>query len=230
MGYSEGGYATMAVHRAMETSYADEFTVTASAPMAGPYNLSEVMVDQILDTTAYASPMYLPFTILAYNDIYGLFTDPASVFAPPYAERLCRLFDGSQSMRSINSELPEVPREMLQPSFIAAFQSDPDHPLRRALRDNDLDNWAPSAPMRMHHCRGDDQVPYRNAEAALAAFKERGAEQVELSTLEFGNHQDCAAPSLFLGKLWFDSFLNESPVTPTASTQSSGVALKGGSQ
>ena len=39
-GYSEGGYVAMATHQLIEQKYADEFQVTASAPMAGPYDMS----------------------------------------------------------------------------------------------------------------------------------------------------------------------------------------------
>ena len=38
-GYSEGGYVTLAAHKEIEENYSSEFTVTASAPMAGSYDL-----------------------------------------------------------------------------------------------------------------------------------------------------------------------------------------------
>ena len=37
MGYSQGGHTCMALHRELETYHAAEFTITASAPMSGPY-------------------------------------------------------------------------------------------------------------------------------------------------------------------------------------------------
>lgn len=40
VGHSEGGHATMALHRVIEQQNGGEFTVTASAPAAGPYDLS----------------------------------------------------------------------------------------------------------------------------------------------------------------------------------------------
>ncbi|MCK7491427.1 MAG: hypothetical protein MZW92_06745 [Comamonadaceae bacterium] len=44
-GYSEGGYATMAAQREIETLHAGEFAITASAPAAGPYDLSGTMLN-----------------------------------------------------------------------------------------------------------------------------------------------------------------------------------------
>ena len=38
-GYSQGGFVSMATHKAMQTNYASEFKVTASGNMSGPYSL-----------------------------------------------------------------------------------------------------------------------------------------------------------------------------------------------
>ena len=43
LGYSEGGYATMALHRELQQFHSDEFTVTASAPMAGPWSTTIIL-------------------------------------------------------------------------------------------------------------------------------------------------------------------------------------------
>ena len=205
VGYSEGGFATMAAHRELELHYADEFTVTASAPMAGPYSLSEVMVDQMLDHKKYPSPGYLPYTLLSYDRVYGLFDELSTVFKEPYASRVDGFFDGIKTLQYINTQLPNVPLEMLTKDFVAALRED-SHPLRDVLAENDVHNWAPVAPMRLFHCVDDDQVSFRNAEVALKAFQEQGATHVELAALEFGDHEKCAPPALFLGKLWLDEF------------------------
>ncbi|MGI9174118.1 MAG: alpha/beta hydrolase, partial [Rhodothermales bacterium] len=187
MGYSEGGYATMAAHRALQEEYADEFEVTASAPLAGPYDLSGSTVDLFLEEKAYPSPFYLPYLIFAYDDVYGLFSDPAHS-AAPYADTLAALIDGTHTADEINAVLPSVPQEALRPDFLAAFTSDTDHPLRQAFRANDVYDWTPEVPLQMLHCVGDDQVPFRNAEVALARFQERGAPDVSLVPLEEGGH------------------------------------------
>ena len=211
MGYSEGGYVTMAVHQALEEHHTGEFTVTASAPMAGPYNLSVVMVDQILEEVTYPSPGYLPYTLLSYDMVYDVYDELGEVFNPKYIEVVESLFDGTHSLREINRRLPAVPRELLTPSFTEALQSNEQHPLRLALKENDVHNWKPVAPMRLFHCVDDDQVSFRNAEKALEAFREQGADHVELAQLTFGGHDKCAPPSLFLGKLWFDGFVHNDP-------------------
>ena len=61
VGYSEGGYATMAVHQIMERDYVDEFNITMSFPMAGAYSMSGIMVDLMLDQQSYGEPFYFPY-------------------------------------------------------------------------------------------------------------------------------------------------------------------------
>ena len=209
MGYSEGGYATMAAHREIEEHHHDEILVTASAPMAGPYNLSQVMVDEILDGKAYPSPGYLPYTLLAYDMVYNVYDDVKDVLVPDYLHVVDLMEAGETEFKKINRLLPNVPRDMLTPSFVEAFRADPEHPLRKALRENDIHNWAPEAPMRLYHCIDDDQVSYQNAEIALKAYQSHGADHVELARLTFGDHNECAPPAIFLGKLWFDGFVED---------------------
>ena len=206
MGYSEGGYATLAAHRAIQEEYSSEFTVAASAPMAGPYHLSGVMMETILAGKPYPSPMYLPFTLMAYRQIYPIFDTPDEVFKPEYAVLMDSLFSGELNLHEINKALPEVPLAMLKDDFIHALKTDQHHPVREALAENDLHQWAPEAPVRLIHCKGDDQVDFANAEAALIGFSAHGATQVELVALEYGNHEECAPASILLGKMWFDQF------------------------
>ncbi|BCG65777.1 MAG: hypothetical protein methR_P3633 [Methyloprofundus sp.] len=88
IGYSEGGYATMAVHRELQQNYADEFTVTASAPLAGSYDLVMTLQEQFATATPLASPYYLPYTLLAANQIYGYSEQLSDIFQAPYAQRV----------------------------------------------------------------------------------------------------------------------------------------------
>ena len=59
-GYSEGGHATMALLRELETYHADEFTVTACAPMAGAYDLSGAHPQRFPQQPPSPGPLLLP--------------------------------------------------------------------------------------------------------------------------------------------------------------------------
>ena len=64
-GYSQGGYVAMATHRAMQSA---GMTVTASAPMSGPYALS-AFGDAILEGQVSASAL-VNLTLLTTSDVF----------------------------------------------------------------------------------------------------------------------------------------------------------------
>ena len=70
-GYSQGGHAAMALHKEIEEFYSDEIVVTASAPMSGPYSMSDLMVDFTLGDDVYTSVSYLAWIVLSYQVAYS---------------------------------------------------------------------------------------------------------------------------------------------------------------
>jgi hypothetical protein len=82
-GYSQGGYVAMATHRAMQAA---GMTVTASAPMSGPYALAAfadaVFYGEVNGGATISTTMLLTAYQAAYGNVYANATD---VFAPQYA-------------------------------------------------------------------------------------------------------------------------------------------------
>ncbi len=205
LGYSQGGHATMALHKEIEENAADEFKVDISIPMSGPYDISGAQTEYLIQDVPYATPGYLPYTILAYQSVYGdLYDDISEVLKPPYNKTIPLLFDGTYSMAYINSQCTAVPNQMLQDSTLQNFKSDPNHKLRKALADNDLYTWLPKAPVHMLYCDGDDQVSYLNSVVALDAFQSNGLTNVFAQNLGMGDHADCVTPALFRCKTLMD--------------------------
>jgi len=206
IGYSQGGQATMAAHKEIETWHTNEFTLTASAPMAGPHDMSGTMANLLTTNQPYTSPYYLPYVLFAYNSVYRLYDSVTQALVEPYATRLPPLFDGRHSDAQINAEMPSVPSQILKPEFLLAFQTDPQHPFRAALQRNDLYNWRPVARMRLYHCAGDRTVPQINSIIATNAFHHNGATQVLLQDpCPTCDHGSGASYCFFYAKLWFDT-------------------------
>ncbi|MGA2865148.1 MAG: lipase family protein [Verrucomicrobiota bacterium] len=205
-GYSEGGHATMALLRELETFHTNEFTVTACAPMAGAYDLSGVTTEDFLTNRFAPNPYYFVYLLAAYQDVYHLAPSLASLLRVPYDTALPPLLGGNASGSQINAAMPADPTQILKPDYLAAFRAQPRHPLRLALEENDLYRWKPRAPLRLYHCSGDLDVDPANSQVALASFHALGATQVELIDPQPGaDHSGCAQPSLLQAKAWFDS-------------------------
>lgn len=205
-GYSQGGHATMALHRELELYHTNEFEVTASAPMAGAYDLSGVTTTDVLSGRPQPNPYYFAYVLAAYQSVYKFAPSLADLLAPPWNTTLPPLFLGNSSSSQINAVMPSDPTRILKPEVLAAFRSNPHHPFRVALRDNDLYAWTPRAPMRLYHCSGDRDVIPANSQVALNSFHSRGATHVQLfDPVPGGDHGACAMPSLLAAKAWFDS-------------------------
>lgn len=211
-GYSQGGHSTMAAHKYIETYYSDEFTVTASAPMEGAYDISGAQTDVLLRGEPYPAPYYLPYLLFAYNQVYKMYPTLEEVLKPEYYTSLAPVMADNVTYGDgdIDARMPEVPIEILKPSVVEDFRNNQDHPFRKALRDNDVYKWKPTAPMRMFHCTGDAHVDFNNAQNAYDYFRAQGATNVELAIpLENAGHDVCVLPTLIQGKAWLDTFIEE---------------------
>lgn len=206
-GYSQGGHAALSTQRELETHHAGEFTITASAPCAGAYDMSGVAAADFLSNRLPPNPYYSAYLLISYVRVYELYASPGSVLREPYDTTIPPLFDGFHDSGVINAALPARPADAVRPEFLAAFRDEPDHPMRIALRDNDLHTgWKPVSPTRLYHCSGDEDVLPANSTVAFNAFKGAGAGSVELiDPLVGAGHGLCAPFALLQVKAWFDS-------------------------
>ena len=199
-GYSEGGYATMATQRDIEQSMSDEFNLTATFPMAGPYDLSGTMVDFYLSINFYPQPYYVANVLFNHLHYYDTLQNLNQYFLPFWADTLSGLFDGSHSGSFINSMMPDSPLEILLPAVIDDFSSNSDNLFRQTLEENTLLDWTPVTPTYLIHAIADDIVPIANAQVAYDTFIDNGAESVHLIEMpvSIGGHEDAAPLCLFM--------------------------------
>jgi pimeloyl-ACP methyl ester carboxylesterase len=106
-GYSQGGYVAMATHRALQAAGQ---TVTASAPMSGPYALAAFGDAIFLGEVNLSATENVALLANGYQNAYGnLYTQPTDVFALPYATDIAGLLPSTTPISTIYSEdlLPE---------------------------------------------------------------------------------------------------------------------------
>lgn len=208
-GYSQGGHATMATLKMIQEKHADEFKVTASAPMSGPYDLTGVQGDVMYKP--YPTPGYLPYLIYSYQEVYKCFNDANCGFKDAYAQVLPAYFDGKHSMGDINKAMPKVPKDVLKDEFMNSYMNNDQFPFKLALTKNSVHDWKPETPVLMCYCTADEQVSYKNAIITSANMKARGAKDIKLrnSGKKLG-HKSCAVFSSVYTKMYFDSFVKGS--------------------
>ncbi len=209
-GYSQGGHSAAATARMMQENHSAEFNLVAWAGGSGPYDVSGVQETLIRDTVPYPDPGYLPFLAVGYQEVYGnLYDSLSQAFRAPYDSVIGAVFNGEYGMGTANANLPPVPRDMIDSAYFADYVSDPNHPLRIALRDNDVYDWAPSMPTVLYYCPMDSSVTYLNSIVARDTMIANGATDVTaVLASPTDGHTACAFTSLFAAKGFFDTYAN----------------------
>ena len=101
-GYSQGGYVAMAATRAMQAAGQ---TVTASAPMSGPYTLAAFGDALFLGEVNGSATENVALLVNGYQNAYGnLYSAPTEIFAAPYASDIAGLLPSTTPMSTIYSE------------------------------------------------------------------------------------------------------------------------------
>ena len=209
-GYSQGGHAAMATHKYIQERLNGEFTVTASAPMSGAYDLAGVQ-GQVINKP-YSQPGYLPYMLYSFQAAYHPLRDSADYFQSPYDTLLPRLFSGEYHLKDISSKMPSVPSEMLKPELLSGYLADSSNPLRLLMVENSLVDWAPDAPVLLCYCKADEQVNYRNSLVAYTRMHALGSTQVQkrMAGRRY-QHGPCSIFTSIYARMWFDSIRHGHP-------------------
>jgi hypothetical protein len=170
LGFSQAGHATFAVQRDLEKLHDPRFEVRASAPIAGPFHLREVSFPQALSGKTKSHAFYLAYVANSYARIYG--RPLKSILAAPYLEQVPVYFDGDHTTEEISAALPGDPRRLFNSQFLDAYDRGESHWFLDAIAENNVDAWAPVAPIRIYY--GDDDVDVLPEEARRAAAEMKG--------------------------------------------------------
>lgn len=181
-GYSEGGYATMALQKKIEEETGSEFNLVASSCGAGAYDKPAFMRQIVNERTsgiAYINRLYV-WVLLTYDRIYGLNRPMTYYFKEPYASQVAAAGKNVDISVSLNTTFTD--------QFKKSVNDGSDADFLRAVQDNDIHDWKPRTPTRLYHGDADDTVFYLNSQNAYDAMQKRGAANVELVTLKGANH------------------------------------------
>ena len=201
-GYSEGGYLTLLTQKEIEEKHANEFSLTAVAPMAGLYDLKGT-VDTIITSADYLITAYVAYFLTAYNEIYG-WNRLDDFFKAPYAAKMPALFDGSKTWGEIINQLPATFSEMINTGFVSDYNNGNEPELVAALQENTFLDWTPQTPIHFFHGDADVTAPYQNVLTAIETFTANGATDIQLTTIPGGTHET-AGPAASMGAIqWFE--------------------------
>jgi len=172
-GYSEGGYATMAAHRAIhQAGGALKAQLQAAVPGAGPYDVQATLDAQVERVREYSSAL-------------------AELFEPGHLSKAPEWVRKEVRRLLLKQMVPDDADVSYQPLFIDRYAADDMAGL--AQYHSVHLGWAPSVPVYLFHGRGDKTVPYAASLSALTALRAAGASDVTLTdcTTPDYDHLDC---------------------------------------
>lgn len=184
-GYSQGGHASAAAHRAIERDHAAEINLVAGAHLAGPYNLSGSLR---LNAPIAGYQFFVPYLVTAWQKVYGnVYSNVTQAFKAPYASTVENLLPSPTlnyttlvTTGALPGGTPEQARDALfQSAFLADVQTNPNNALLANGKKNDLLGWNPKARTLLCGGAGDPTVPPAvHQAAAVADFASRGVTTV----------------------------------------------------
>lgn len=185
-GYSEGGYVTMATHRALQmggSPHLQQLRLVVAG--AGPYNVQTTM-DGLVDVVRNEQPLI------------------GALINPGFLRYLGGSVQREVRRLLLRALIPGDADVAYDTRFIDRFLADD----VRALSDiSSVYDYKPNVPVRLYHGRNDRTVPYASSVTTLRAMQNRGAgDLVSLTDCRaqpVAGHLECVPPfiTFMLGQL-----------------------------
>jgi hypothetical protein len=240
-GYSQGGYVAMATHRAMQDA---GMTVTASAPMSGPYALAAFVDSVFYGRVGSGETRSAALLFTAYQKSYGnIYAADSDVFESQYAIGIESLLPNTAPLSQLYAQ-GRLPRDALfsttppdpafaditpattpaglAPTFASGFGTDnlirntyrlsylrdaqvnpdggwpttttgiaaanPSLRLRQALKQNDLRDWTPTAPILLCGGNEDPTVFWLNTQLMQGYWASHVPSSAQVSVLDLDSN------------------------------------------
>ncbi|WP_420583071.1 prolyl oligopeptidase family serine peptidase [Reichenbachiella sp.] len=181
-GYSEGGYATMALHQHIEAH--SDWQVTMSAPAAGAYNKSAFFKEMMSMTADYDFPGSPMWVVDAYDWIYDFNKDWDEYLNEPYATTMKGI---SNPFDFISADLAKSPEKLYTESYRSSIAEGTDATYLAAIAANDFFDWSPKAPITLYYGTKDSWVFPLNSTSAYEAIMANGGE-IEIVAYQGEDH------------------------------------------
>jgi hypothetical protein len=193
LGYSEGGYASVALHKKIQET-ASDINVLKTYAGAGPYDIEHFIkevLSQNSDLSDYSISSYL-WVLSTYKTYAG------------YSQTYDRIFSDADNeiLKNSNYSLGYLaqypinrnPQNLFREEFIDTILNDKDTELGDILKENTLTGFVPSDSLILFHSEADSWVYVSNTINAYDKMKRNGAPvRCEIiPAIEQKDHSDAA--------------------------------------
>lgn len=201
-GYSQGGWATMALHESISTHKTNEFHIKANASLAGPYNLSKLN-HHVLNSKTYPSPYFIAYLFNSYKNLNNSSIKISEIFQQPYANRIPTLFDGTKSGGEINSQLTSTISDLFTPEYVKNWNTGIKYkPAKEILAENSIKAFETKTPILIIHGEEDKVVIPEMSSDIYNDLKKITPNSVFYISLKGLGHHNAVIPANLTAVLW----------------------------
>jgi len=205
MGYSQGGWASLAALKDMENDPLPGYILRSASCGAGAYDLID-FTHYILSRETYSKPFYLPYYIESRRQNGIMDEDLNLFFKEPYAGMIPGLFDGTLCNNELNSNFTTNLPELLSEELLTAFDSSEDFiTLRNELTGSGITAWKVNSPVLITHSNGDQSVPIKQSFDLLDNLLAAGTDENNIHFTEIDGllHNEAAVQWGINSLIWF---------------------------
>ncbi len=210
-GYSQGGWTTMQLQKAIETNYSEAFNLKASACAAGPYDLNYIN-EYVLDLEDYPMPYFLGYIFNSYYNLGRITTPIEDVFKAPFDTKVLTLYDGTKSGTEINDLLDTKISRLFTADYISGYSTDAKYAsIKDMLTVNSITAWKATTPTLLIHGMEDTFIPVQVTSRIFQGFLNEGVgvDKIEMFPIPGATHQSAAIPAGIKAITWFLEIKNE---------------------
>ncbi|WP_277376107.1 alpha/beta hydrolase family protein [Paenibacillus polymyxa] len=169
-GWSEGGGAALATHKAIEQKYSKEFNLIATSPLAGPYDMPSMLQSNTLelenDDLGENAGIY-SWTLYSLLKFSNIDVPLDKVYN----------YEVKNSLDALNSPSTKASEILNLPFIQENIMSGDNERLLSVIEQISLiHGWTPKAKIMFHSGKNDDIVPHYNTLNAYNKFKKEGAD------------------------------------------------------
>ena len=166
LGFSEGGFVTLAATQELENRGEK---INGVACLDGPYDLTGTMLDVMLSNDPFPVPYFLPMFFVGFNTIYPEAFVYNNMLKVPYNTKIPEYTDGFHTESEISAFMPSsgILKEVFTDNFIDTLKNVNSNSYKVLFKNNAYINnksevWKPTSKMLFWHCKNDDCVPFGN--------------------------------------------------------------------
>ncbi|HPG56388.1 MAG TPA: alpha/beta fold hydrolase [Candidatus Wallbacteria bacterium] len=205
-GFSQGGHATLALHRHLESGErpsAGAFKVAASAVIAGACDPDLLLRSWIIRPNAL-SAVVAGRILASYSLMYGPQVAECGLFEAPYGDLIRDIVMRGNTIEK-TMKLPATLKGVLNDKFMSLY-SQGRTAFNKVLAENAAyKNWKPLAPVNLYHGGSDTIVPPVMSAIVCRRLKLSGAQAELIGAGEKTGHPDAIIISCLMAAKWFES-------------------------